>query len=388
MKTFSDPTFQQYLAQADIPDDYLIGGKFNNQWQHNYVPFTFSIHAINNEKKIMIFALSEELFTSINNKMVYLGVNNDPTYIKAGVRQFIEPDAYLLQTASAFFGNPLTPTARAGLPSRNIANKQQKYAEMMNFYNWLFQVDASFGVATRANNTIYSDLLVRYEGTANGNECVVLAGMEYKGVEYYAPIPQMGGLFGSLFGGQQQTQGSTQFGHGSPCDALEWGSDTRFIMICPKEFEKEASETFLKFVNTYTVNPALISYSRQLVNERCQQRQQFTAQAQGIARQNQMRTAQLQRQTSQMIAQNSRDISAGIMDSWDKKMASQDRMSQGFSQAIRGVDTYQTMGDQNIEASVSADHVYENKYGDIFEVSGTMNDDLLSKLNWTELQKK
>lgn len=391
MKIFSDPNFQQPLAQAEIPDNYVIGGKFNNQWQHNYVPFTFSVSAIDAEKKIMIFALSEELFTAIKNKMLWLGVNNDPTYVKAGVRDFIPPDDYLKQTAMSLFGGNLTATARAGLPSKNITNKQQKYAELMSFYNTLFQIDAQFGVPTQANNSIYSDLLVRYEGKKGDTECIVLAGMEYKGVEYYAPMPQMnlGGLFGGIFGNQsrQQPQGSNQFGYGNPCDGMEWGSDTRFILITPKEYEREASEVFLKFVNTYEPNANLLAQGQQMVMNKIQQRTGITQQNFETARQTQIRTQQLQQQTSQMIARNNQQISAGIMDSWDKKMASQDRMSQGFSQAIRGVDTYQTMGGQNIEASVSADHVYENKYGDIYEVSGTMSDDLVNQLNWTELNK-
>jgi hypothetical protein len=112
-------------------------------------------------------------------------------------------------------------------------------------------------------------------------------------------------------------------------------------------------------------------------------------QMQGMAQQSMMRTQQMQQQTAQMISQNSRDISAGIMDSWDKKMASQTRMSNNYSEAIRGVNTYQTTTGQNVEVSVAADHAYENQYGDVYGVSGPApDDDILSKLNWTEINQK
>jgi hypothetical protein len=42
-----------------------------------------------------------------------------------------------------------------------------------------------------------------------------------------------------------------------------------------------------------------------------------------------------------------------------------------------------------VDVSVSADHVYQNQYGDVYGVSGNAPDqDILNKLNWTELKKK
>ena len=42
-----------------------------------------------------------------------------------------------------------------------------------------------------------------------------------------------------------------------------------------------------------------------------------------------------------------------------------------------------------VEMNVSADHVYQNQYGDTIGVSGNAVDaDVASKLNWTELEKK
>ena len=77
-----------------------------------------------------------------------------------------------------------------------------------------------------------------------------------------------------------------------------------------------------------------------------------------------------------------------IMDSWNKKMASDSRISQARSEAIRGVNVYQNSYGQNVDVSVTADHVYENRYGDVYGVSGNAPDqELLNRMDWRELKK-
>lgn len=89
-----------------------------------------------------------------------------------------------------------------------------------------------------------------------------------------------------------------------------------------------------------------------------------------------------------MIAQNSAQISAGIMDSWNRRMASDSRISQNWSEAVRGVNTYRTTDGRRVEVGVTADHVYQNNYGDVYGVSGVAPDqDILNRLNWTELNR-
>ena len=81
-------------------------------------------------------------------------------------------------------------------------------------------------------------------------------------------------------------------------------------------------------------------------------------------------------------------MSAGIMDSWNKKMASDARISQARSEATLGVNVYTNSYGQNVDVSVSADHVYQNQYGDVYGVSGNaVDDETLTRLNWTELKK-
>lgn len=116
---------------------------------------------------------------------------------------------------------------------------------------------------------------------------------------------------------------------------------------------------------------------------------QFANQLSAQARQGQIQAQQRAIEASRMIAQNSAQMSAGIMDSWNRKMASDSRISQARSEAIRGVNTYQTTSGRSVEVGVTADHVYQNNYGDVYGVSGSAPDqELLNCLNWTEIRRR
>ena len=119
--------------------------------------------------------------------------------------------------------------------------------------------------------------------------------------------------------------------------------------------------------------------------QRIEEAVRLNAQATQMRMEAQRRQAELSRQ----IQANSEEISRGIMDSWEKRSASQSRISENWSQATRGVNTWQTSSGRTVEASVTADHVYQNRYGDTIEVSGTaLDDELTSRLDWTELKRK
>ena len=159
--------------------------------------------------------------------------------------------------------------------------------------------------------------------------------------------------------------------------------------MCPAEKKQEATEIFLRFVQSITPDQAQAQKENMLIQQKINAVMQEAAMNQAQAQQMQMQTRQMQMQTSQMIARNSAQTSAGIMDSWNKKQAAQTRMSNNYSEAIRGVNTYSTPTGGSVEVGVSADHVYQNQYGDVYGVSGNaLDNDVLNDLNWTELNKK
>ena len=176
--------------------------------------------------------------------------------------------------------------------------------------------------------------------------------------------------------------------HGKRVDEIDWGADRLYFMAAPAEEEKAATAAFLQFISSLTPDPALWKRRSLLIEQMHQQRFAEAAQLNRQATQMQIQAQQRQRELARQLQQNSEEISRGIMDSWEKQSASHSRMSENWSQAIRGVDTWQTSSGRTVEASVSADHVYQNRYGDTIEVSGpALDDELASRLDWTELNK-
>ncbi len=395
IKKFMDQ--QNYIyALAAIPDNYLIGGSLVDKLQHETVPFFVTAHAIDTTRNIMIFGLTDEMFTTYKNQFIKMTLSAVPNLIRESIRDFIEPLDYLQQFAEAMSQMKLVPVAQTDLPSIIGQNINTAYDNMMMQYNAAFEREAMLGTPTYANNSICSSILVKYLGVNKaGQQCVVLAGMDYKGIEYYtntsplSVISPIGGLIGGLLKQKQaEKEDSKQFGHGKPCDAMDWGAANKFCMICPVEYEADATRDFLGFVSTFHMEDSLRNQFYQKVAQRAEFMMQQSIQLQQMAQQSVINLQASQRRLAQTLAENSAAMSAGIMDSWNKKMASDSRISQARSEAIMGVNTYQNTYGQNVSVDVSADHVYQNQYGDVYGVSGNaLDSDLLTKLNWKELNK-
>lgn len=383
------------LAYAAAPQGWLTGAALVDKLQHESVPFFITTHLIDTQRNIMIFGLSDEMFTTYVNKLMKMTLKSIPTVIWDSIRDFIEPEVYLTQFAQAMAQMNLTPTAQADLPSVIGRNIQQHYQQMMQTYQQSFDIEAQLGTPTQANNSLMKSFMVRYEGVSQaGVKSVVIAGMDYKGIEYYAStsmlsaISPLGGLLGGLMKQKQAEKSSTRFGQGKPCDAIDWGSANKFIVITPAQYEREATEAFLEFVSTFHMAEDLRRIYAQKVVERKQMNIQQTMQFQQMAQQSMRNLQASQARLQQTLAANSAAMHNMIMDSWNQKMASDSRISAARSEAIMGVNTYTNSYGQNVSVDVTADHVYENQYGDVYGVSGNaLDNELLNDLNWKELRK-
>ena len=394
MKEFRDPRSNRVIATAEISDNYLIGAALNDQAQNARVPFTYSIFAIDNKNGISIYALSEEVFSDFRNKaMEKMSLMVNPSQ-KKDIRDLLPEREYLKQFAESITQTSLTEKGIADLPDYNTLNMDATSKRMADYYNNFFYTETMGGMECQPNNTTYKGIMVRYSGIKDNNALTVVAGMDFKGIEYYYPGSQMlmGGmnyLFGGALNGTKGSQEgtSTEFGKGK-CDIIEWGAEARYLLIAPVEKEDEAVTDFMKFVTTYRPTDEIMNdyENRKLnaLNQALQANRAYQAQTQVNIAGLQYNQAKL----TNMLANNSASISAGIMDSWNKKMASDSRISQARSEAIRGVNTYTNKYGQNVDVSVAADHVYQNQYGDVYGVSGNAIDqDVLTRINWTEIKK-
>ena len=384
-----------WYATAAVPENFVSGASIVNKVQHPRVPFSINAYSLDPSRGINIFGLSDEMWTTHVNQltkaMSKMHMIGDNSY----VRDFIEPEDYLLQFAEALSQMKLTPTGESALPSAFGKNIQTVYDSMMAEYNMYFQYEAMAGSPTHPQNSLCKTFLIRYTGEKNGVPHVVLAGMDYKGIEYYSDIqPEMfvGGIAGLVAGmvarKGQQGGGSTQFGHGKPCDMIEWGAENRYLVCAPLQYEAEATDAFVDFVSTFHMEESLREQFMARKLQNAEQMFQNTMATKQMAQQSLMNLQMNQARLRQTLAENTAAMSAGIMDSWNQKMASDSRISQARSEAILGVNTYQNSYGQNVSVDVTADHVYQNNYGDVYAVSGVAPDqETLNKLNWRELSK-
>ena len=420
------------LASAVVPPDYILKGALNAQWQSDQVPFTTTVQAISPDHSTVLLSSSGEVFEDYLDPVQKRMIASVPGVIKSSCRDFMEPEAYLQQYAQQMLNAPVTPVAKAALPSLFGQNLQAERAALLSYFqSHCININVRIEVA----NLVCDALLMKFSARLGNRNVVVLAGADWRGVEYYDanrgfssvqnPFSNLfsnagtekpknafeffmkGGILGQMqrnrkAAAQQapqqaqqraQTSGPIPLGHarehGKTVDVIQWGSKRRYLMLAPAGNEQEATENFLRFVGSLTPDPALAKQESALVEQMFQTR---VMEAQGYAMQaQQMRMQAMQRQmeVSRQIARDSADISAGIMDSWEKRSAYQSRMSANYSEAIRGVNSYATPSGATVECSVTADHVYQNRYGDAFGVSGNAVDpDVASRLDWTELKRK
>ncbi len=419
-RKFADAQSGITLASAAIPENFTVGGTLVQKWQSDLVPFTASIQAASPDRSIFLSSTSGDFYSYYLNPLLRSAAASVPGAFKTQLRNFMEPDEYLHEYAARMAGVRLQPTARAKLPSPFGQDLQGERNRLARFFQ-----DHSINIGVQiAVSTYYCDaFLYRYEAVVKGRRTVFLAGCDYKGVEYYDASNSMafalgGGLGGLLAMGMQG--GSSKkakaaakaaaagkgkdsptgvgsegipFGHGKEygkrVDTIDWGADRFYFMAAPIELEKTATNLFLRFIGSLTPDPALWKRRNLLIEQMHQQRIAEAARLNAQATQMRIDAQRRQADLARQIQANSDEISRGIMDSWEKRSASQSRMSENWSQAIRGVNTWQTSSGRTVEASVTADHVYQNRYGDTIEVSGTaLDDELTSRLDWTELRRK
>lgn len=87
---------------------------------------------------------------------------------------------------------------------------------------------------------------------------------------------------------------------------------------------------------------------------------------------------------SQRVSQTLSETSNIVMDAWETRSASFDRMQQGYSDAVRGVERYTDSTGRVYEADVKYDHIYKN--GDKY--AGTVFGGADLGADWEELKKK
>ena len=315
-------------------------------------------------------------------------------YSKQQCKKYLDPDLYLQDVAQRLVKAKVVPVSSGPLDTLYNRNRVEEARKMTA----RFEENAHVNLPNVQCELRLQDILCesraaifRYQkGTV---PYTVIAGADLFGMEIYdaAAIGVLNrtltkGIKSILPGKKKQEDfvpGS--FGHsyeeGDAVDLVDWGSRRLYFAIGPTATENQLLQHFLTFAKTWKQDPSL---DQRLEQIHYQVHQQELAQLQGVtnyALQSQMINAQKQREISRTLSETS-DL---VMQGYQNRMASQDRISKNWSEAIRGVNSYSTTDGRTVEHSVTSDHVYQTPYGDTVGVSGTLPE---VPADWTELQRK
>ena len=365
------------VATAVIPSTYELNATYERTWQSEMVPHFYRISATSPEHGIYMNSYSKEIKHDIKNIFLKGMMQLTSNHTKNGYEKYIDPLTYLQKEAEREAGSPMKAVAKAKLPSI-LGNDPQ--AAQQTLLNDIRNYAIYIGVQPDIISTFCESYLYRYTGKMNGRDLVVLAGMDYEGAELdFTPSALDKLVYGKRNKPFPQNKGADDVLHGTA---------RSYFCMYYAEYESEAIPVFMRFVSSIVPDQGVLQNETNLLNAKMDSMRQELAMNQAILAQKQMQLRQNQIRTSQIIAENSRIMSDGIMDSWNKKMASDRYLSQQRSEAIMGTNTYTTSYGNNVDVSVTADHVYQNQFGDVYGVSGTaLDQSTLNDLNWKELNK-
>ncbi len=156
---------------------------------------------------------------------------------------------------------------------------------------------------------------------------------------------------------------------------VSWFIDYLFAMRARRGQLDTLSELFDVMIRSVKLNPAWFAAYQQV-------QQQLVA---GVIRSHQQ-VAQISRQ----ISANADQITDGMLDSWRERQAAFDRISEGWSEATRGVDSYvDPHQDYPVELPGGYEHAWSNALGE-YVVSNDHNFDpnIGATTEWTAMQRR
>ena len=432
------------LGSAVIPADFSTSGGIDESWQGEMVPFKATMNAANPEGTVFLRSTSKDIHTDLRNPLLKTVAALVAVHTEAGYDKSVEPEEYIKAWAENWAGVPLKLDAVCDLPTALSTDGELARGLLHNdksLYDQFLEMNSS------VDSEQCFSALYRFTGQQQGADIVVLAGMDWQCArltygpaflnnfsdemkKLYASAREKLGLKGDNDYLEKAKEGIQQFKETaskmtlsdymkggilakmkeqkkpaalavekneqavqpvSPerekrSDLTIWGSQRRYGCMMLAEKEAEATPVFLNFARSVNPDQGLDQKESNAINRKFSQIRQQANMNMNIAMQKTAQLRAMQARTSQMIARNADQAREGLADSWKRKMASDDHISQGFHEATMGVNTYTNSYGQNVEVGVAADHVYENQYGDVYGVSGNaLDEETLNSLNWKKL---
>ena len=435
------------VASAVVPGNFELTASIDNTWQSEMIPFTTRVKANNNDGIILV-SDSKALYHDVKNIFIKTIINLVPNHTSNGYSSFMDDEKIMNDFISSTYNREFRLVSKTTLPSYLGTHPEEALKQLQSDVQTF---DSFVEINSTPLNHRIESVLYRYESELdNGAKVTIFAGMDYEGAELlygfdllkginldgikenmskvFGESPSLnnlgetisdvvkgkdkltfsdmmsGGLIGKAMRKQKENEQPQPakvqeepkkeeepvFGHSKRrVDQITFGAYRKYACIALAEKEDEALNIFLNFVASLVPDQGMAQRSNEMINNKMAEIRQAVAMNQNIVMQKQQQLHAMQMETSRKISEYSRSASAGLMDSWQKKMDSDSRISQARSEATMGVNTYTNKYGQDVTVSVGADHVYENQYGDVYGVSGNaLDQDVLNNLNWTKIDDK
>ena len=379
------------LGTAVIPNGWSTSGTYAETRIDEITPFGTAVSSKSPDGTMA--------FSSRSGDHWYHFVLNGPLQLgfpRKQWKKYMDPKDYLLELGRQLVNTAITPVSYGPLDTQYNRNRNEEAAKLISRFEENAHIQLpNISCEMRLNNILCESMAMIGHYQQNGTVRTILVGADLFGLEEY-DAAVIGVLNRKMTKGLQSVIGIGKkknadpamlgaFGHGweegDEVDLVDWGSRRVYFATGPVEKEKEITQYFLTFAQTWKQDPAL---DQRLEQYHWQVRQQEQSQLQSVANyaiQSQQINAQRQREISRTLSETS-DI---IMQGYNNRMASQDRISKNWTEAILGVNSYETTDGRTVQHSVVSDHVYQTNTGDTVGVSGTLPE---VPQDWTELQKK
>ena len=379
-----DDATGQVLARMVIPDGWEARGVTLNMYQGIDKPFLSQVLARSKDGSSTVLIRTGEMYLDVLESFDKL-MGSDKfvdgkickTLPLKMARQLPYSNYLNIFTVRMLQDPSIRAVANASLPS--VFGLHPELAKRQLFSKFEFQkswdmsypnpISEPFLLSTKAES-----LLRKFAGKGK----IYMVGMDMTSMEWESKITQYAAAYGMV---GMMAMARKCHGH-----YVVWGSENIYFCTTDPEHEASATAAFMQMVSTFSFDDSVYRKKFDHASEHNRQElaknQALQAQNAALQQQLQMNQARLQ----QTLADNSRAMSDMIMDSWNKKMASDSRISQARHEATMGVNTYVRTDGTTVEHSVVSDHVYQNQYGDTVGVSGVGIDPSLIP-DWTEIQR-
>ncbi|GEM_PF-496309 len=217
--------------------------------------------------------------------------------------------------------------------------------------------------------------MMNYRGVLGGPSLSDMLGGNFSGGGFdSAAAKDMLGNIGRGLGDIGSTVlGMATGGMGGALVRYDWGRAFDFALVAAGENAGLYAPVFMQFAASLRYEPLYFELQEE------ERRSVEQVQLRGM----QQRT-QNAINASQRVSQTLSGTQDIIMDAWENRSASFDRMQQGYSDAVRGVERYTDSTGRVYEADVKYDHIYKN--GDKY--AGTVFGGADPGADWEELKKK